>query len=124
MSKENQKQQNAHKHGIYSTTAILPGEDPVEFDKLYSALVEEWTPTGATEEDAVRSIARAIWRKRRVQKFLEIELAQNTLDPKHPSYDEALSLMGLVRIMRSNPETAFEYEASRWLRPDAVVHLQ
>jgi len=49
-------------------------------------------PVGATEEDAVLSIAKAVWRKRRVQKFLEAKLFYNTFDPSHPSYDQSQSL--------------------------------
>jgi hypothetical protein len=70
MRNQKWKRPNAHKHGVFGATAILPGEDEREFDELHSALVEEWLPAGATEEDAVLSIAKAVWRKRRVQRFL------------------------------------------------------
>ena len=36
-------------------------------------------PAGATEQDAVLSIAKAVWRKRRAQKFLETKLLKNML---------------------------------------------
>jgi hypothetical protein len=44
------KRPNALKHGAFAETAIVPGEDPREFEELFSALVEEWTPVGPTEE--------------------------------------------------------------------------
>jgi hypothetical protein len=56
------KRPNALKHGIFSATAILPGEDPQEFEELHCSLIEEWMPHGATEDDAVLSIAKAVWR--------------------------------------------------------------
>jgi hypothetical protein len=66
MSNWKPKRPNAHKHGAFAKTAILPGEDPLEFEYLHHALIEEWKPIGPTEEDAVLSIAKGMWRKRRV----------------------------------------------------------
>jgi hypothetical protein len=53
MPKQNWKRPNAYKHGIFSATAILPGEDEQEFERLHADLIEEWKPVGATEEDTV-----------------------------------------------------------------------
>jgi hypothetical protein len=75
MRDQRQKRPNAQRHGAYVSTLIAPGEDPQEFQELYSDLAEEWMPDGPTEEDAVLSIAKAMWRKRRVQKFLEGQLS-------------------------------------------------
>ena len=87
-------------------------------------LIQEWAPAGATEEDAVLSIAKAVWRKRRVQKFLEVQLATNALNPKHPSYDEPLGLIRLVGHMTAEPEDAFEKYAAHCLRPDKIYYLR
>jgi hypothetical protein len=103
---------------------ILPGEHRQEFEELHSALTQEWTPGGATEEDAVLTIAKAIWRKRRVQKFREIQLAKNTLNPEHPSYDARLGLLGFVAAMTVEPEVAFEADAKRHLRADTITYLK
>jgi hypothetical protein len=54
----------ALKHAIYSATAVLPGEDPAEFDKLRCNCFAEYDPKGALEEDVVDEIARLIWRKK------------------------------------------------------------
>ena len=124
MPKQKWKRPGAHKHGVFSATAILPGEDEREFEELHSALVEEWKPAGATEEDAVLSIAKAVWRKRRVQKFLEVRLTINTLDPGHPSYRENLGLRGLAMVMEFEPETAFQEYASRYLGADKIKYLE
>ena len=95
MRNQKYKQPNAQKHGVFAATAILPGEHRQEFEELHSAVIQEWAPDGATEEDAVLAIAKAIWSKRRVQKFLEVQLANNAVNPKHPSYDEQLGLFAL-----------------------------
>jgi hypothetical protein len=83
MRDQKTKRPNATKHGIFVATAILPGEDPAEFEELHCELIAEWMPDGATEQDAVRSIANAVWRKRRVQRFLMAQAFNHSLDPKH-----------------------------------------
>jgi hypothetical protein len=118
------KRPNAQKHGAFAATAIVPGEDPREFEELFSALVEEWTPAGPTEEEAVLSVAKAIWRKRRVQKFIEAELMKNMLDPRHGSYDEFLGLTLFANFMAARPEVAFDLYAHRVLREVQTKYLQ
>lgn len=63
------KRHPALKHGAYSSTAVLPGEDPAEFEELYQALIADLAPTGALEEDIVTDIARLVWRKRNLATF-------------------------------------------------------
>ena len=85
---------NAQKHGVFAATAILPGEDHKEFQKLLCDLLMEWNPNGPTEEEAVLSIAKAIWRKRRVQAFLDIQVAKNRFDPSHKGFVRGASNSG------------------------------
>jgi hypothetical protein len=94
---------HAVKHGAFANTAILPGEDRREFEELHSALIKEWAPVGPTEEDAVLSIAKGVWRKRRLQKFLHAEIEICRSDPEHPLYDEAEGLRNLLNIMEAAP---------------------
>jgi hypothetical protein len=54
---------NALKHGGYSNLAVLPGEDPAEFDRHYQNLITEFAPSGPTEHDTVLDIAKCMWRK-------------------------------------------------------------
>src|SRR5262245_44599111 len=70
MHDRNRKQPNALKHGAFTQMAILPGEDIRAFEKLHMDLIEEWHPIGPTEQDAVLTIAKGIWRKARIQGFL------------------------------------------------------
>ena len=41
---------NAQKHGVFAEPLILPGEDPREFEALHAALIEEWSPSGPSEQ--------------------------------------------------------------------------
>ena len=115
---------NATKHGIFAETAILSGEkNPEEFIQLHSDVIKEWNPVGVTEQDAALSIAKGIWRKRRLQKFIEIQLLKNNLDPNHGSYDERLCLQHFVIMIKREPETAFKQYSSRVLREDKIEYL-
>jgi hypothetical protein len=98
-----EKRFNALIHGGYASQVVLPGEDPREYLELCSDLVDEWQPVGPTEEDAVLTIAKAIWRKRRIQKFFcaKIEMYRATRD--HPLYAEATALRGVLELIKTKP---------------------
>ena len=66
----------ALKHAAYSATTLLPGEDAAAFDKLHQALIAEFAPVGALEEDIVADIARLTWRKLNLATFRIAELAK------------------------------------------------
>jgi hypothetical protein len=124
MRDEKSKQPNAQTHGVFAATAIIPGEDRQEFEELHSAVIQEWAPDGATEDDAVLTIAKGVWRKRRVQKFVAVQLLKNSHDPSHPSYNESAGLSCFAAAMRNRPEVAFEKWAHRCLRADQVKYLE
>ena len=63
VSRRKSKRPNAQKHGVFAEPIILPGEDPREFEFLHSALIEEWKPSGPSEQSRVFGIADAEWRK-------------------------------------------------------------
>jgi hypothetical protein len=84
---QNERSPNALKHGAFSGMAILPGEEEAEFQRLRVSLIGEWNPIGPTEEDAVLDIAKGLWRKARLQKFLRAKVQGCGLDPKHGLYD-------------------------------------
>jgi hypothetical protein len=107
MLNRNRNHPNALKHGAFARTAILPGEDPREFEELHSALIEEWAPVGPTEVEAVLSIAKGVWRKRRAQKLLHAEIEACRFNPKHPLFDEAHKLRKFLSIMETAPFLGF-----------------
>jgi len=53
---------SALRHGIYSTLAVLPGEDQAAFDKLRREVIAEYSPKGPTENYLVAMIVGLIWR--------------------------------------------------------------
>jgi hypothetical protein len=73
MSKD--KNQNAVKHGVFAEVVILPGEDVKEFEELHQSLINEWGPDGPTEHDAVSTLAKCVWRKRRLVRYQQKEIA-------------------------------------------------
>ncbi len=71
---------SALRHGAYSTTRILPGEDPADFEKLRQVLKTELAPNGPLEEDIVNEIAGLVWRKQNLDVLRVAELARKRHD--------------------------------------------
>src|SRR5262245_3606951 len=63
MSIQVKKVHSALKHGAYSATALLPGENEDAFRELHQKIIAELAPAGALEDDIVATIARLLWRK-------------------------------------------------------------
>jgi hypothetical protein len=123
MRNKKTKPPNATKHGVFAAVAILPRENPWEFRELHSELIAEWIPDGATEQDAVLSIAKAVWRKRRVQKFLTVQAIKHGGDPNHIWYNPAVGLMAFANAVRGNPENAIRL-AESFLDPSRMAHFK
>ena len=104
MGKPTDDRLNALKHGAFSTLLILPWESVSQFAELYVDLIDEWKPVGRTEQDAVLSIAKGIWRKRRMQAFLKDELETHSCDPNHVAYNEAEMLCLLYHSIETAPD--------------------
>src|SRR5436190_1824990 len=66
----------ALKHAGYSTTTLLPGEDPAAFKKLHQDLIADLNPNGPLEADIVATMARLVWRKQNLQTFRIAERAR------------------------------------------------
>jgi len=109
------KRPNAQKHGAFSVCPTIPGEDPREFQELHSALIDEWQPSGPSEEDAVFSLADLMWRKCRAQRFVQAKLKAATFDARTPAFDESRGLAIFAYVMSIAPELAFETCANKFL---------
>ena len=68
----------------------------------------------------VFSIAKAIWRKRRAQLFLEVQLM---IDVQNRFFDETIGFRAFAALLNEKPERAFE-EQSRYLRADKIDYLK
>ncbi|MCW5704784.1 MAG: hypothetical protein KIT82_19645 [Bradyrhizobium sp.] len=66
MSEKPFRKPSALKHGAFSKIILLPWEDPKEFEALRCDLYEYFQPEGSLEKDAVNTILKAMWAKRRV----------------------------------------------------------
>jgi hypothetical protein len=117
------KRPNAQKSGVFAESLILPGEDPREFEAIHSALIEEWTPSGPSEEGKVFGMADAEWRKLRSRRFAQAKAIANSLNPDHRAFDEARGLIAFGYLMCREPETAFAEYASKYLRADKIRYL-
>ena len=67
----------ALRHGAYSVTGLLPGEDPAAFEKLRRDLISELRPEGPLEGDIVETIALLMWRKENLETLRIAESARN-----------------------------------------------
>ncbi len=96
---------NALKHGLLARDAVLPSEDPAEFDSQLSALEADIQPANSLESELVRQIADAQWRMRRLTRletgFLAASLAATRRlmerlhpDSLQPGYDGETLLLG------------------------------
>src|SRR5262249_24964652 len=76
MSVPFKKPHAAFKHGAYSATAVLPGEDEDAFRALHQKIIAELAPVGPLEDDIVASIARLVWRKQNLAILRIVEFAR------------------------------------------------
>src|SRR6516164_2036432 len=63
MSVPKKKHHPALKHGLYSVTGVLPGEDRAALEQLRRDLMADLRVEGPAERDIVETIARLSWRK-------------------------------------------------------------
>ena len=97
MHTRNDRKHPALRHGAYSAIAVLPGENRAEFEKLRRDLIEELTPSGASEDAIVMDITRLRWRKQNLATLRISERAQNRRkavvnENLSPASDDFLSL--------------------------------
>jgi hypothetical protein len=92
MSKRGNRISPALKHGAYSGTTLLPGEDPVAFERLHNDLISELTPVGCLEEDIVASMAHLVWRKQNLSTYCLTQKVQKwrSVTSLVPSFDFGL----------------------------------
>jgi hypothetical protein len=97
----------ALRHGGYSATTILPGEDSVAFEKLRRDLIAELLPKGALEHDIVATIARLVWRSQNLATFRLAELARKRRDAIR--YEHNATIDKKYRPSRPSPDLMLSY---------------
>jgi hypothetical protein len=60
---------NAKSHGLTSRNALLPGEDPQEYELFHHAYAARYLPQDMIEQKMVSELADLEWRLRRVSEF-------------------------------------------------------
>jgi hypothetical protein len=93
---------HALKHGVYSGTSLLPGEDQDEFERLHKKLIAEFNPLGPLEEDIVATMARLVWRKRNLGSYRLAALASSRIESIRSQLVSQVD--GLRLISPSDPE--------------------
>lgn len=102
MGKRGNRIAPALKHGGYSGTTLLPGEDPAEFERLHNDLISELAPVGRLEEDIVASMAHLVWRKQNMSTYRLAQQAQKRRSAIYSSL--APPEFALRSFDASNPE--------------------
>jgi hypothetical protein len=110
----------ALKHGVYSGMALLPGEDPVAYEKFREEILSEHKPVGRSEVDIVTNMADLMWRRQNLVTYRVAEHARK----KHSSIYHKLSppFMGMP-LLGYEPETRSPEEL-RALRKQADEEAQ
>jgi hypothetical protein len=80
---------NRLSHGFRSSTVLLPGDNPAEYEALLTELSEHYGPEDLAEIRFVREMADAEWRLRRVRRHMESAFSRqiSTLSEQDPSLD-------------------------------------
>jgi len=83
---------NALRHGLTARTAVLPTEDPDDYQRHIQQFLDEHKPATPTETQLVHEIANTAWRLNRIPS-LEAELLSQ--DPSPQSLIPQLASLGL-----------------------------
>src|SRR5579875_1744280 len=78
---------NGLKHGLRAEEAVLPGEDPAEFEARRQAWIDDWQPRSHTRAVLVDRAALAAWRLHRAAKA-EADLLRATAEQAGRRFDD------------------------------------
>lgn len=74
-----QSNQNALVHGVYSSDIVLPWERAEDFNELLKGIRLDFKPNGTTEDDIVFEIVVLHWKKRRINRALQLAFLQSNV---------------------------------------------
>jgi hypothetical protein len=110
MARRIKKLYPALKHGAYSASGLLPGEDPVAFEELHQNLIAFYEPNGPLQESTILDVARTMWRKENLQTFRIAEAAR-----KRHSVIRAQMIPSATPVLQP-----LEYLRDDWIPPTAA----
>jgi hypothetical protein len=91
---------NAKSHGLTSRSALLPGEDPQEYELFHHSYAAHYLPQTMIEQKMVSELADLEWRLRRVPEFeaqlLNVECRKLTTDADLQPLIEGLDSTGQI----------------------------
>ncbi|MDH2348695.1 hypothetical protein [Bradyrhizobium sp. SSUT77] len=91
----------ALKHGAFAKIELLPWEDPAAYEQLHQQLSEEFEPEGVLQEECVRDILTATWRKQRLRDRRNVETRAALLQPQNRVFDQRPIPLVANRIERA-----------------------
>ncbi len=102
--------QNALKHGLLANDAVLPGEDPAEFDQHLTSFEDTYLPRNRVEKEIVRQIADVSWRMQRLSRIETAVIAagiensrriNNDTGPMPEDRQERTHILGWAMLTRT-----------------------
>ncbi len=78
---------NALKHGLLAQDAVLPGEDPAEFDQHLTSFEDTYLPRNRVEKEIVRQIADVVWRMERLSRIETAVIAAGMENSRRFNHD-------------------------------------
>jgi hypothetical protein len=76
------------KHGAFASIELLPWEDPAAYEGLRQEFLEEFEPEGVLQNECVRDILVATWRKKRLRDRRNVEMRATLLQPQNHVFDK------------------------------------
>ncbi len=102
--------QNVLKHGLLANDAVLPGEDPAEFDQHLTSFEDTYLPRNRVEKEIVRQIADVSWRMQRLSRIETAVIAagiensrriDNDTGPMPEDRQERTHILGWAMLTRT-----------------------
>ena len=78
---------NALKHGLLAQDAVLPGEDPADFDQHLTSFEDTYLPRNRVEKEIVRQIADVVWRMQRLSRIETAVIAAGIENSRRFNHD-------------------------------------
>ncbi len=127
--------QNALKHGLLANDAVLPGEDPADFDRHLRSFEDTYLPRNRVEKEIVRQIADLAWRMQRLSRIETAVIAagmensrrfNNDTGPMPEDREGQTNILGWAMLTRTkllNPDFHFSFgSANHRVDSDAFIY--